>query len=181
MTCRHCGKEYADEYKYCPYCAEPRVRVEQHKTLDEMYVCKKVNTARFWSIAVAVLLQIFALIIMGPLLGLAFGVLVFPMCIWTIIYRVDKDAKEAVAKNSRETIIDKQFIADQTSICPNCGSHNIKVYRKGYDYRPGFWGSIFGVRGAGYVGGFDANTACCRCLNCGNDWATDYDYRLINK
>jgi hypothetical protein len=65
--------------------------------------------------------------------------------------------------------------------CPKCGSHNIKLYRKGYNYKVGFWGAIFGVRGAGYAGGFKANNTCCRCMNCGNDWETDYDYRLIDK
>lgn len=65
--------------------------------------------------------------------------------------------------------------------CPKCGSHNIKLYRKGYNYKIGFWGAIFGVRGAGYAGGFDANNTCCRCMDCGKDWETDYDYRLINK
>ena len=67
------------------------------------------------------------------------------------------------------------------NVCPRCGSHNIKHYRKGYNYKVGFWGAIFGVRGAGYAGGFDANKTCCRCMNCGKDWETDYDYRLINK
>ncbi len=67
------------------------------------------------------------------------------------------------------------------NICPRCGSHNIKIYRKGYDYKVGFWGAIFGVKGAGYAGGFDANNACCRCMDCGKDWETDYDYRLIDK
>ena len=65
--------------------------------------------------------------------------------------------------------------------CPKCGSTNIKLYRKGYNYKVGFWGAIFGVRGAGYAGGFDANNTCCRCMNCGKDWETDYDYRLIEK
>lgn len=179
MVCRHCGKEYSDEFAYCPHCAEPKPVPE--KSLDERYVEKKVTTAAFWSVFGAVLLQIFALIIMGPALGLIFGALIFPVCIWAIIYRFDKDAKEAIEKNSRATMIEKQFLADKTSICPRCGSHDIQVYRKGYNYRPGFWGAIFGVRGAGYVGGFDANNACCRCMNCGNDWETDYDHRLIKK
>lgn len=63
--------------------------------------------------------------------------------------------------------------------CPRCNSRNIKLYRKGYNYKIGFWGAIFGVRGAGYAGGFDANKTCCRCMDCGKDWETDYDYRLI--
>ena len=66
-------------------------------------------------------------------------------------------------------------------ICPRCSSRNIKHYRKGYNYKVGFWGAIFGVRGSGYAGGFDANNTCCRCMDCGKDWETDYDYRLINK
>lgn len=82
-------------------------------------------------------------------------------------------------KSDKQKLIDIQFDQDQTSICPKCGSHNIKIYRKGYNYKVGFWGAIFGVRGAGYAGGFDANNACCRCMNCGKDWKTDYDYRLI--
>ncbi len=67
------------------------------------------------------------------------------------------------------------------NVCPRCGSHNIKIYRRGYNYKVGFWGAIFGVKGAGYAGGFGANTACCRCMDCGKDWETDYDYRLIDK
>lgn len=65
------------------------------------------------------------------------------------------------------------------AVCPKCHSKNIKVYRKGYNYRLGFWGSIFGIRGAGYAGGFDANKACCHCMDCGKDWKTDYDYRTL--
>jgi DNA-directed RNA polymerase subunit RPC12/RpoP len=67
------------------------------------------------------------------------------------------------------------------NVCPKCGGRNIKLYRKGYDYKVGFWGSIFGVSGSGYAGGFDSNKTCCRCTDCGKDWETDYDYRLINK
>ena len=82
-------------------------------------------------------------------------------------------------KSDKQKLIDIQFDGDQTSICPSCGSHNIKLYRKGYNYKVGFWGAIFGVRGAGYAGGFDSNKTCCRCMDCGKDWETDYDYRLI--
>ena len=179
MICKHCGKEFSDEFDYCPYCAEPKTKLP--KTLDDAYVDKRVATATFWSIFGGVLLQIYTMIFLGPVVGLIFGILLFPVCIWAIIYGIRRQAIEDITKNSRETIIEKQFLADKTSICPVCGSHNIKVYRKGYNYRTGFWGSIFGVRGAGYAGGVDANTACCRCMNCGNDWETDYDYRLIDK
>ena len=68
-----------------------------------------------------------------------------------------------------------------TNYCPRCNSRNIKHYRKGYNYKIGFWGAIFGIRGAGYAGGFNANNTCCHCMDCGKDWETDYDYRLIDK
>ena len=34
MICRHCGKEYSDEFSYCPYCAEPKpiIQTEIKKT-----------------------------------------------------------------------------------------------------------------------------------------------------
>lgn len=73
------------------------------------------------------------------------------------------------------------FKKSNINYCPRCNSRNIKIYRKGYDYKVGFWGAIFGIRGAGYAGGFDANNACCHCMDCGKDWETDYDYRFINK
>jgi hypothetical protein len=73
------------------------------------------------------------------------------------------------------------FKKGNINYCPRCYSKNIKMYRKGYNYKVGFWGAIFGVKGAGYAGGFGANNTCCRCMNCGKDWETDYDYRLIKK
>lgn len=66
-----------------------------------------------------------------------------------------------------------------TTVCPKCHSKNIKIYRKGYDYRTGFLGNLLGVPGAGYVGGFKSNKACCHCMDCGKDWETDYDIRKL--
>ena len=178
MICRHCGKEYADDMGYCPYCAEPIRQAD--RSLEENYIWKKTMPWLLFMIIFCAVLQIFLLIALN-IIGLLIGMVMCPLMIWATWYGFRKRAIEDLKKNSRKTIIEKQFLADKTSICPNCGSHDIKVYRKGYNYRPGFWGAIFGVRGAGYVGGFDANNACCRCMNCGNDWETDYDYRLINK
>lgn len=84
-------------------------------------------------------------------------------------------------KSDEQKLIDIQFDNDQTSICPHCGSHNIKIYRKGYNYGKGLkWSLLGGGRYGRYVAGMDSNKACCRCMNCGNDWETDYDYRLIH-
>jgi hypothetical protein len=83
-------------------------------------------------------------------------------------------------KSDKQKLIDIEFDEDPTSICPHCGSHNVKVYRKGYDYSKGLKWTLFGGGKYGrYVAGMDSNTACCRCMNCGKDWETDYDYRLL--
>ncbi len=178
MICRYCGKEYSDNSEYCPYCAEPKPKPE--KTLDEQYLDKVVGTTRFWSVVVGVFLQVLSILVMGPILGLLFGIATIPASIWAAIYGIRKRVLEELEKNSREIIIKKQFAVDKTSICPSCGSHNVKIYRKGYDYKAGFWGSVFGVKGSGYAAGIDANEACCRCMNCGSNWETGYDYRTID-
>ena len=90
-----------------------------------------------------------------------------------------KKIAEITSNSVNKPLSEAMNMKNNIDHCPKCGSHNIKIYRKGYNYKVGFWGAIFGVRGAGYVGGFDANNACCRCMSCGNDWETDYDYRLI--
>ena len=205
MICRHCGKEYSDEFEYCPYCAEPKnsrqARVEftklKHLTREERAQRRYINITT----VVAVLL-FFSMFFVGQFLGWkiypetvgndAFHdeTDTFAICFWIativiwvlsrwIYWLVTKD--KLMNKRIKKQVIMDQFMLDRMSICPRCGSHNIKLYRKGYNYKIGFWGAIFGVRGAGYAGGFDSNKTCCRCMNCGNEWKTDYDYRLINK
>lgn len=69
--------------------------------------------------------------------------------------------------------------SENIEYCPRCKSRNIKIYRKGYNYHKGFLLRIFDIKGGGYIAGMDTNNVCCRCMNCGKDWETDYDYRLI--
>lgn len=199
MTCRHCGKEFSDEFAYCPFCAEPvrladRLTEEQRKNQD--VVRERVNYGCS---------TIIYTILAFPGSIMFYYMMFLMKCIFSV-FNPDEDFPTALSfetvclialcvsafvcvgmllyhkyRSEKETLIAVQYARDQTSICPKCGSHNIKIYRKGYNYHQGFWGAIFGVKGAGYAAGFDANTACCRCNNCGNDWETDYDYRLINK
>ena len=92
-----------------------------------------------------------------------------------------KNAANGAANYFNNTFKEAINIKRNIDHCPKCGSTNIKLYRKGYDYKVSFWGAIFEAKGAGYAGGFDANKTCCRCMDCGKDWETDYDYRLIEK
>ena len=51
--------------------------------------------------------------------------------------------------------------------CPRCGSTNVHVDRKGYDWGSGFFGGIcLGPIGL-LCGGMDSNRLMAQCLNCG--------------
>lgn len=203
MICRHCGKEYSDEYAYCPYCAEPKPVVKSEQISEDEQVYKAQRGADGHYILVTIAIG-FLWFVFGFFISQVIGWSWFPstigndafcdetdifaiimwLCVligWIVFRWLNIRFSSAAKKQKRakKYVIFKQYQNNQTSICPKCGSHNIKIYRKGYNYHTGFWGSIFGVRGAGYAGGFDANNACCRCMNCGNDWETDYDYRLL--
>lgn len=177
MICRHCGKEYSDEFAYCPYCAEPKPveRTDAHELQEyknntrSKFIFKLTLCFIFSS-----LFCVFLLWEEGIAIAIFLSIVVF--CALSLVPFLEYYTR---TKPGRERTINIQFTKDPTSICPSCGSHNIKIYRKGYDYGKGFWGAIFGVRGTGYAAGIDSNKACCRCMNCGNDWETDYDYRLL--
>lgn len=124
----------------------------------------------------------------GVIIGLIVSTVIVGLIVWGLKDTKNGNSTDMFKKAANEVShgVNKSFgeaLNLKTNIdhCPKCGSHNIKLYRKGYNYKVGFWGAIFGVKGAGYAGGFDANNTRCRCMDCGKDWETDYDYRLINK
>ena len=209
MICRHCGKEFSDEFEYCPFCAEPKHTKSKILNQEQISEEEQINRAQrgadghYLLVTVVIGFLWFAL---GFFVSQIVGWSIYPETLgsdafcdkadifaifmwlgvligWVVLrYLIQKLSSESQKqKRAKKYVIFKQYQNDRTSICPVCGSHNIKIYRKGYNYKVGFWGAIFGVKGAGYAGGFGANNTCCRCMNCGNDWETDYDYRLINK
>lgn len=76
-------------------------------------------------------------------------------------------------KSPERKEIEMQFEKDQTSICPVCGSHDISLGRKGYDWNKGFWYSVFKVRGGHYLAGMDSRRVTAYCNKCGHKWETD--------
>lgn len=177
MICRHCGKEYSDEYAYCPYCAEPKPIVRSETNELKQYKDKMASKFVF-KIIICLIFSVGFGVLLSWLEGIGIGIFLSTI-VFLGLALIPFLEFYTLTKPGKARTINVQFSKDQTSICPKCGSHNIKIYRKGYNYRTGFWGAMFGVRGAGYAGGFDANNTCCRCMNCGKDWETDYDYRLI--
>lgn len=72
--------------------------------------------------------------------------------------------------------IGKKYNADH---CPSCYSRNLVLYPKGYDYTKGFYLRLLNVKGGGYIAGMDRHKVCCRCMDCGRSWETDYDFRTL--
>ena len=79
-------------------------------------------------------------------------------------------------KSDKQKQIEMEFYRDKTSICLHCGSKDIHVYPKGYNYKFAFWGTVAGSKNAPFLAGIESNRACCRCRNCGKKWETPYDY-----
>ena len=170
MKCINCGKKIHRKDYICNYCgAEVGTAVKKSK---ERTPRKKADRHS--------LALVFAPVFIGLLLTAAlFSAVLMPILLIPIVLVGAVFGRTLWEKFKKGT----GYVPDKDNIekCNRCGSTNIKLYRKGYNYKVGFWGAIFGVRGAGYAGGFDANHTCCRCMDCGKDWETDYDYRLINK
>ena len=82
-------------------------------------------------------------------------------------------------KTDKQRSIAAQFQTDQTSVCPQCGSEDIKIYPKGYNSKLGFWGTLLGFKAAPVFAALDSDKVCCRCRSCGNKWETPYAYREV--
>lgn len=177
MICNHCGKEYVDDANYCPYCAEPKPKIEPEPTMEEK-IKENENLAIdiFWGIY-CVCAGIFCIVffILNPLLGIA-GIILYGGIGALIRYYMVKYKKNHKPKVTREAMIAAQYLEDDTSICPRCGSHDIALGRKGYDWSKGFWYNLFGTPGAGYVAGMDSRRVTCYCQHCGHKWLSKQEW-----
>lgn len=61
-------------------------------------------------------------------------------------------------------------------VCGECGSRNITVYKKGYNWNKGFWYRMFDIKGGHYLAGMDSRNAMCKCRDCGNDWDSGREF-----
>lgn len=170
MVCKHCGSECPDGANYCPKCAAPcgeficlkckRVIPEESKFCP--YCATKVERPKVKKEIPPTC----------PSCGWVSDIEGAPYC---------ANCGNKLTTNRRFARLANEFNKERNySYCPKCYSTNIKIYRKGYDYGKATWYSLLGGGGAGRVAaGIDRNTACCRCLDCGKDWETIYDYRII--
>lgn len=173
--CPLCGEANLNDIVKCVRCrgeirdvepkkAKPKHAKRQGMNSDQLIVLTAILVL---FLVICVCIALFA----APLPFVLVLIFVLTLSICVCISRLKAIAKENGYVSATENI----------EYCPKCGSHNIKIYREGYNYTKGFWLRTFGVKGGGYVAGMNSNRARCRCMNCGDDWATNYDYRFIGK
>ena len=184
MKCNHCGADVPDNSKFCNVCGEPLdnpIEIEKRESYRAKWSFIWEQSKIIWLGFILVGFSI------GAVVALFFAAqdkaIIKSTVIWIgliggLIYVVISYVS-LLFRPKKQKIIDSQFYRDKTSICPVCGSHSVKVYRKGYDWQEAFWGNLFKIRGSRYTAGFDSNDAMCFCKHCGHKWNTHYDIRTI--
>lgn len=191
MTCKHCRKSIPDDAICCPYCAEPTpqhlsdedIAWEQQELERKAKTRAALNTKLFRT---SVILGIcFPLLLVFPLLMFNLKTSTYILILFLILLFTGTMFPTIAFFYARghlynESVVKwKQFVTDKTSICPMCGSHTVKAYRKGYNWNEAFWGNAFNIKGSRYIAGMGSNDAMCFCENCGHKWNTHYDIRTI--
>lgn len=170
--CPHCGEKNFNDADVCVKCQCEILDIKpgNHKRKKQRMSSDQLIGLTAILILLCIISVCVALFV-APFPFVLVLVFVFTYSVCVCISRLKAIAKENGCVPSAENI----------EYCPVCNSRNIKIYREGYNYNKGFWLRAFGVKGGGYVAGMNSNRARCRCMTCGYDWATDYDYRLIDK
>lgn len=174
MKCSNCGKEYDDSFTYCPYCAEPNTveKTKQSETCEKPRDKKDDSSIILWAVLlmidVIVGYQVFTSDYVKTAKGfiIAFIAIAIPF-VGIISHLSNKDRKAGYIPKRKNL-----------EYCPRCKSKNLKYYRKGYDWKKGFWYRFFELDD-GFLAGMSSNHTMCHCRDCGNTWETDYDYREL--
>lgn len=183
IECSHCGTEYSSEMKYCPNCSEAtavseakqRITKRERKVLKNAWLWETIKlfvVSGIFSLAVSLIMGATEILTQEKILGFRLWFVIFftISLIFTTLISIDRH------KNAEWKKRMAQFHADETSICPNCGSHDLSFGRKGYDWNYAFWGSIFRLRGSQYIAGMDSRRVIAHCNKCGNSWKTSREW-----
>lgn len=217
IKCRHCRKEYDDNFSYCPYCAEPappkppteeELRRKEEQETSELYAMLAFGIPILAFLAGALLTLIISLIVHfvkgigyvldgytipqipdfvpNPLIMMfcgavaSFAAMAFGIIAINRHQKMMQDLKAGKPVKTRpltrKELIREQFRADQTSICPRCGSHSISLGRKGYDWNKAIWYSIFRIKGGHYFAGENSRRVTAYCNNCHHFWVTNQEW-----
>ncbi|MGN0535727.1 MAG: zinc-ribbon domain-containing protein [Eubacterium sp.] len=190
MKCSHCGKTIPEDAKFCSYCAEPvsQTLSENDRIWNERDLERKAKSKAALDklpkvfainliLGVCVFLMLFLL--QGTIIDISPGIAIVLSIGIVVLLTITGYIYCRIRLSDRDIVKYKQFVTDKTSICPMCGSHSVKIYRKGYNWNEAFWGSVFKIKGSRYIAGMESNTAMCHCEHCGHRWNSGYDFRTI--
>lgn len=190
MKCSYCGIDLPPNAKYCPNCAEPVIEppsqeelLREEKELENKAKRKAALSKLPKTFGVNILISLsiwWVYSLIAQALGKPFSWLSI-LIIFIILLPALTISGYFFCKThltDREIIKYKQFCEDSTSICPMCGSHSIKIYRKGYNWNEAFWGNMFNIKGSRYTAGMNSNDTICYCENCKHQWNAHSDYRI---
>lgn len=190
MKCSYCGIDLPPNAKYCPNCAEPVIEPPSQEEL--LWEEKELENKAKRKAALSKLPKVFAVnILMSVMLWMIYCLIVSALnkplnarilltmsVILPLVLTISGYFFCKTHLTDREIIKYKQFCEDSTSICPMCGSHSIKIYRKGYNWNEAFWGNMFNIKGSRYTAGMNSNDTICYCENCKHQWNAHSDYRI---
>lgn len=182
--CVNCGKMNLNNATVCKECqcevfADFEIREPKKKVNGEATECKeKLKESKTTNIAVSVLfflvlyLPIYLVLVFADLfVGYEFiASLVIDLVISAVAFSL------WYLKSDKEKLIELEFTKDQTSICPHCGSHNVSLGRKGYDWNKGFWYRMFNVKGGHYLAGVNSRQVIVYCNECGHKWKSNKEW-----
>lgn len=169
IKCNHCGEVYLSDKASCPHCAEPQPKKVDVEAEDRFNY--RVN-------------------VIAHCVGISVGVFIFSLGVFFFVFSIFALIPAAICavisvvltlvyykfEPENRKLITKQFLRDQKSICPVCGSHSIALGRKGYDWKKGFWYRIFNFKGGHYLAGIDSRRVTAHCQNCGHSWLTNEEW-----
>lgn len=183
IVCLHCGQRYSSALDCCPECAEPTPTI---KTAEDLKAKKEKQYKNSFIVDIVVgiigallFAALFAFLICFYFLLTETVIVPFlPIfAVFAVLGLVGATFTLAtLRKDKRYRNIRAQFYADDTSICPECGSHDLSFGRKGYDWNYAFWGSIFRLRGSQYIAGMDSRRVIAHCNKCGHSWKTSREW-----
>jgi len=191
MKCLHCNREYNDEYDFCPFCAEPKPKPKpKPKEVTPESIIRDHDAG---SVSNSIIMFMAGLILGYPTVGVINFLYVmfndelsaddifewWQTALWAVLFAIAAAFiyyGVCMLRSPQEKIISMQFEKDQTSICPRCGSHNIALGSKGYDWNKAWWGEVIGNDAAKYDAGAESRRVTAHCKHCGNDWLTDREW-----
>ena len=196
MKCWNCNKKYNETLKECPHCGKPKYKPKP--TIEELVDRAERKSFTLNSLSILGKTVFFFILPFFPFVYLLAFLenIRFPLgmdgditehlpniavvavigALISLVFSILLHFRKTTPEEDKADRIWSQFYKDQTSICTRCGSHDIALGRKGYDWNYAWWGALFKSRTARYTAGMDSRRVTAHCRRCGHFWVTDQQW-----